>query len=126
MQYMHAYGLCGTRNGTNKNTGNKSSALENKLQSINTIDSGDRTSSVIAKQCRMWPHTVGTNVHAPCTTSYGALWPKNIRVAYKAERRMMNLHGYSTPLYDTIEREIPTACSSKKKGRDRWTMNAGL
>ena len=91
----------------------KISPWKKTLQSINT--SGVRTSSMITKQCRMWPHTVGTNVHAPYTTSYDALWPKNIRVAYNADRRMMNFHGYSTPLYNTIKREISTACSIKKK-----------
>ena len=39
------------------------------LQSINANAAG--SSNMIMKKRRMWPYTVGTNVHVLCTTSAG-------------------------------------------------------
>ena len=64
-------------NFNDENTEYESPSLVKKPCRVSTLlVSGVRTSSMIMKQCRMCPYNVGTNVHAPNTTSYSALRPK--------------------------------------------------
>ena len=52
---------------------------------VHQHSSGVRRSSMITKQCRMWPHTVGTNVHALYTTSADNDTGNDIPLAYECQ-----------------------------------------